>query len=382
MPINYLQIQPQMAQYIADAKRRQRELQDKLVTALQLLHSCAENQEDTVERIRNRLDRQSPRLRSGVPTEESADLGFESKRDNTHYQLAASDGSQIVPSAHDEISIGLINTSRVSYTLGSGQQPDVMIQSDFIRDATGRIEMGDLSEDLVSLKRDLQEMLILSEWHTAGSHPIIALGDGPLELFHQPQKDESIVKDFRGYRNSLRKIVRKGLILAGYTDKPRAKLITKMLSLSAEREADLTGLEDTALFNTLLKPGQRSAIFELFSASSEQYEGDIKLFFFYLQVGSMRHPWTVRIEIPEAVASALKKVNLLQQALLAQCNLMGSRPYPYILHRAHEEAVIGFNEKEQLIQRLAAALRQEGVIPPGKSFKQAAKDLKTRTRME
>jgi len=371
-----------MAQYIADAKRRQRELQDKLVTALELLHGCARNQEETVERIRNRLDRQSPRLRSGVPTEESTDLGFESKPDNTHYQLAASDGSQIVPSAHDEISIGLINTSRVSYTPGSGQQPDVMIQTDFIRDATGRIEMVDLSEDLVNLKRDLQEMLILSEWHAAGSHTIIALGDGPLELFHQPRKDESIAKDFEIYRNTLREIVRKGLILAGYTDKPRAKLVTKMLSLSAKREADLTGLDDTALFNALLQPGQRSAIFELFSPSSEQYEGDIKLFFFYLQVGSTLHPWTVRVEIPEAVVSAPKKVNLLQQALLAQCSLMGSRPYPYILHRAHEEAVIGFDEKEQLIQRLTAALRQEGVTPPGKSFKQAAKDLKTRTRME
>ena len=371
-----------MAQYIADAKRHQRELQNKLVAALELLHNCAKNQEEAVERIRNRLNGQSPRLRSGVPTKESADLGFESKPDNLNYQLTASDGSQIIPSPHDEISVGLINTSHVSYTPGSGQQPDVMIQSDFIRDANGRIEMGGLSEDLVNLKRDLQEMLILSEWHAAGSHPIIALGDGPLELFHQPQKDESITKNFEIYRNTLREIVYKGLILAGYTDKPRAKLVTKMLSLSAEHEADLTGLEDTTLFNALLQPGQRSAIFELFSPSSEQYEGDIKLFFFYLQVGYTRHPWTVRVETSEAVASVPKKVNLLHQALLAQCSLMGSRPYPYILHRAHEEAVISFDEKEQLIQRLAAALRQEGVILPGKSFKQAAKNLKTRTRMK
>lgn len=129
------------------------------------------------------------------------------------------------------------------------------------------------------------------------------------------------------------------------------------------------------LFNAILQPGQRSAIFELFSSDSDLYQGDIKLFFFYLQVGSQSKPWTVRVEIPTAVASQQERVNLLHTALLAQCRLMGNRPYPYILHRAHEEAIIGLDEKEKFIQQLALALRQNGVAISGKSYKQAAKDL-------
>ena len=47
--------------------------------------------------------------------------------------------------------------------------------------------------------------------------------------------------------------------------------------------ANLDEVEDLALFIELLKPGQRSAIFGIWSSSSQNYTGDLALHFFYLE---------------------------------------------------------------------------------------------------
>ena len=62
----------------------------------------------------------------------------------------------------------------------------------------------------------------------------------------------------------------------------------------------------------------------------------------------------MRVEIPEWVAKDESKLELLHTALIQQCQIMGARPYPYILHRAHEIAVVSFEEKEQIEQMLQA----------------------------
>jgi hypothetical protein len=58
---------------------------------------------------------------------------------------------------------------------------------------------------------------------------------------------------------------------------------------------------------------------------------------------------------------------------------MGSRPYPYLLHRAHEAAVVKHEEKEQIEQLLAMELRRNNEDVDEVSPKQSAKDLKGRT---
>ena len=143
----------------------------------------------------------------------------------------------------------------------------------------------------------------------------------------------------------------------------------------------LDGLDDLVLFREVLKPGQRSAIFELWSTSSQKYTGDLALHFFYLNVGSEKFPWIARVEIPAWVAADPAQVSLLQRALLEQCRLMGTRPYPYLLHRAHEEAVVHFDEKERLVARLAVELQRSGLGISTESNKLSAKELQSRTRM-
>jgi hypothetical protein len=110
------------------------------------------------------------------------------------------------------------------------------------------------------------------------------------------------------------------------------------------------------------------------------YTGDLALHFFYLNVGDTRHAWLVRVEIPKWVAEDEQKLALLHAALLEQCKIMGAKPYPYILHRAHEIAVVKFEEKAQVEQMLELELRQAGSEMDTESNKQSAKNLKGRSR--
>ena len=102
--------------------------------------------------------------------------------------------------------------------------------------------------------------------------------------------------------------------------------------------------------------------------------------FFYLNVGDDKHPWLVRVEIPKWVVDDEEKLNLLHAALLDQCHMMGAKPYPYLLHRAHEIAVVKFDEKRQVEQILELELRKSGGEVDEESNKQSAKNLPGRKR--
>jgi hypothetical protein len=142
----------------------------------------------------------------------------------------------------------------------------------------------------------------------------------------------------------------------------------------------LRGVSDRWLYgepgNPLLPPGYRSAVFVLQSGSEKKYKGGLALHFFYLNVGTEGHPWPVRVEVPKWVAEDPKKLDLLHGILLEQCRMMGSRPYPYLLHRAHETAVVRFEEKEQVGQLLALELRRINAEVDSQSNKGSAKALR------
>ena len=110
------------------------------------------------------------------------------------------------------------------------------------------------------------------------------------------------------------------------------------------------------------------------SPSGQSFTGELSLHFFYLNVGRPNHPYLSRVEIPRWVADSPRLLNLLHATLLSQSHLMGVRAYPYILHRAHEIAMVGFEEREQLENMIVAELRRQGVPVGERSYKQGAKD--------
>jgi hypothetical protein len=73
-------------------------------------------------------------------------------------------------------------------------------------------------------------------------------------------------------------------------------------------------------------------------------------------------------------------LDALHAVLVNQCRIMGNRPYPYSLHRAHEAALVTQEEKEQVTQMITLELRRRGIEVEGTSYKQSAKDLPGRTK--
>jgi NurA-like 5'-3' nuclease len=88
----------------------------------------------------------------------------------------------------------------------------------------------------------------------------------------------------------------------------------------------------------------------------------------------------VRVEIPRWVADDTDKLGMLHAVLVAQCRMLGARPYPYLLHRAHETAVVSHDERNQVEQMLLRELREQGAETDEGSYKQSAKDLPGKTR--
>jgi hypothetical protein len=383
MPINYLNLQPQIKDYCEQAKSIYESRARKIDKAIDLLHRCAD--EIASGGLHNVPALTSPHTKSRCarPNNERIDQSY-GLINKEQYVLLASDGSQISSNHHDALPISLINISGVFYQPNSGKAPEIQTFSEFIRNAENDIILKMIPEDQVNMVRDVAEAGMLANWHSESGLPIVAISDGPLELFHQPRSSADHQQLFREYLLTLQKIRRAGKILGGYIDKPRADLVIRMLEIiyKSESDFDLSNISDADIFSRILEPGNRSAIFQLNSPSSSNYTGPLALQFFYLNVGRKDKPWIVRVEINRWTADDKASVHLLHQALLDQCRLMGNQPYPYLLHRAHEEAVVHFDEKEKLISLLSFLLQESGVEIGIRSYKSSAKELQKRTRMK
>jgi hypothetical protein len=132
---------------------------------------------------------------------------------------------------------------------------------------------------------------------------------------------------------------------------------------------------DIELYGDVLQPGDRSAIFAVQSRSAKSYQDELRLHFFYLNVGRPGHPYLARVEIPAWVAESPSMLNNLHSVLVSQCNMIGAQGYPYILHRAHETAVVSLEDKEQVTQMIVHELVKHGVKVGGVSAKQYNKDI-------
>lgn len=387
MPIHYLQLQPQIKEYgrLGLLARRTREQQ--LSLALETLHKCSADPSNLQNRLRSLLAAGSRNLRFALPSREPLAAAFTLSTDAASLTLLAADGSQIEPNPHAAILFALVNIGIFTFSPASGSAPQEIIQTTLLDfNEVNNADHG-LNADLLSLKRDLMERqaLVKEAAHTRGL--VMTLTDGPLELYHEPQQDEKMKEPFNLYLNSLRELASQGVITAGYVDKPRADLVVRMLELAllkdnaqAGQERPLQGVSDADLFATLLVSQQRSALFGIHSSSSRFYRDELELYFFYLNVGRPDQPWIVRVEVPAWVAGDDEQLGQLQRVLLDQSLLMGSKPYPYALHRAHEIALVTFEEKRELEARLLREMQSAGLPLNLPSHKSSAKLLARRKR--
>ncbi|HZU86840.1 MAG TPA: DNA double-strand break repair nuclease NurA, partial [Anaerolineaceae bacterium] len=334
-------------------------------------------------------------LRCAIPLEQALNSTFDAPVVQKPIMVIAADGSQISPDRHAAVEYGVINLGAIHMWLDENRTPEEttvsrLLYHDALHDADGNL----LGEDYISLKRDLEERRMLAELARAEKTPVVALTDGPLELYGQPQQVARFHSLFEEYLQALAGMAGQRCAPAGYVDKPRADLVVRLLELTELTPEELSasssrglrrlqGVRDLDLFAARLQPGQRTAVFGLQSGSRKDYTGALALHFFYLNVGTERHPTLARVEIPAWVANNPFLLDQAHAVLVHQSRQIGARRYPYALHRAHEIAVVHFEEREQLETMIQMEMRARGLEAGERSNKQSNKDLPTsRTRYE
>ena len=393
MPINYQEIYSQIKEIGKGAKERRKKKEEAQASARDLL--TAYNNE--LDLLRSKVDsakQADSNIRCAYPLNESLASSYPPPVSVVQATLIAADGSQINPDRHAAIQFCVVNVGAIQMKLNSGETPDIFTDTELLYGDDLLPNGFPLSDGMVALKRDLAERTKLDKLSKGIQGSVVTFTDGPIELWGAKGEDagtyEEIVQKYLGV---LSRLQGRDVITAGYVDKPSADLVVRLLEIaSADNEQiqklkefhPLRSVSDRWLYgeqkNPLLPPGHRSAVFGIQSNSEKKYTGVLSLHFFYLNVGTEGHPWPVRVEIPKWVADDKAKLDLLHGVLVEQCRMMGSKPYPYLLHRAHETAVVKMEEKQQIEQMLAMELRNHDEEMDDISNKSSAKGLKGRTR--
>jgi hypothetical protein len=388
MALDFQQVYDKIKQIGAGARERRESLDKQHGRARELLSLYA-NRIDELQTKVERARQHDPNIRCALPLTRHFDASYPQPVSPSQATLIAADGSQINPDRHAPVLYSLINVGVIVMELGSGKPPEIFSFSDLKYGDELYTETGILNEDMIALDRDLAERKKLLDLAADYPSPLLALTDGPVELWGAKNGSEDTYRaSLEKHLSILSQLQAKGVTVAGYVDKPGADLVVRLLEIAAlpddqlkdvRKKHSLRGVTDRWLYGFLLG-GHRSAVFGLQSSSRAHYTGDLALHFFYLNVGDEKHPSLVRVELPKWVVNDTEKLDLLHAALLKQCRIMGARPYPYILHRAHEIAVVRFEEKKQVEAMLEMELRRTGGEVEEKSAKQSAKDLPGRKR--
>lgn len=393
MPIDYQQIYIRIKEIGAGARERRKTLDERRIKARELLSIY----DSELDLLRSKVDSAKladPNIRCALPINESLASSHPAPVPASDVTLIAADGSQINPDRHAAIQFCVVNVGAIQMKMNSGETPNIFTETELLYGDDLLPNGIPMSEGLVALKRDLSERTALDRLSKNIAGSVVTFTDGPVELWGAKGEDASsydaVVQKYLGVLSRLQE---RGVITAGYVDKPSADLVMRLLEIvSSDSEQikklrefhPLRGVSDRWLYgereSPLLPPGHRSAVFGIQSNSEKKYTGVLSLHFFYLNVGTEGHPWPVRVEIPKWVVDDKEKLDLLHGVLVEQCRMMGSKPYPYLLHRAHETAVVKNEEKQQIENMLAMELRRQDEEVDVISNKSSAKGLKGRTR--
>ncbi|MGB9586429.1 MAG: DNA double-strand break repair nuclease NurA, partial [Anaerolineales bacterium] len=252
-------------------------------------------------------------------------------------------------------------------------------------------ELDNFSDTFLALQRDLLERKMILDLGKLTPPLRVALVDGPLEIWLGNKIEMEDLEQYRtklkDYFDILGELFQEKVIFAGYIDRPESNYLVRMLELVLASQSGVEdirkfhpfqGITDVDILKDTLMPTQRSAIFELQSSMNLKYPDHSRIYFFYVNVGSQNQPWLGRIEIPAWVSQDIQLINLIHETVVKQCQIMGNAAYPYVLHRAHELAVVTQEEKEEITRWIMVEMQRGGLPAGAYSHKQALKNLSPR----
>lgn len=285
------------------------------------------------------------------------------------------DGSQVYPDPHAAVLYYLIQIGGLAFGYdGSRPRPysceALHFKDEELYDAQGYL----ISPERVGMERLVQEMAYLAEL-TAIEHrlapaaPLLALTDGPL-LWPYVERSRADFQAVDAYLDALTEIRQAGGLPVGYVARPGGRALVELLWASRLAPEDVPGrlqenplrqLTDAALMAHLLAPGERSAWFTRPSATNHRHAGrGHEVWFCYVNVGAARMPVIARVEAPGWGAMNEDVITTLHAVLLHQSQVLNG--YPYVLARAHEEALVTTADKAALDAEIQRQLFAQGIL--------------------
>jgi hypothetical protein len=388
MPINYQQVHTRIKEIGAGALEK-RETVEKLRSKVRELLAAYNSKLDVLRAKVESARQADSNIRCALPLNEDIASSHLLPDSVIQVTLIAADGSQIVPNRHEPLQYYAINVGAIAMQIGSGSKPETTT------DTTLRMldEFDDtyFSDSQIALQRDVAERKKLLEISEKYSGTRIALTEGQLELWGSvdPENAREFERSLQDYLDALKELEKKKIITAGYVDKPSANWVVKLLEIvftspdelkNVRKNRPFKGVTDLWIFEKILGRHERSAVFGLQSKSAEKYTDSLAIHFFYLNVGDEKNPKIARVDIPFWVANNKETLNNLHFALIEQSMIMGNEPFPYLLHRAHEIALITHREKEEIDRLLLMQIKNNGGEVGRISGKQSAKNLQGKTK--
>lgn len=380
MSLDLEQVASQIADMAESLQARKADRETKLKFALNIMGSLPEDSSNLKRKIE---ESKTTWLVAGV----TENVGIHRKPVPCPDDLTvvATDGSQIDVDRHYSAHCFLINIGIVQLDYGRNadaqltnrpllyfKDEDMVIASD-----DGRKQV--IEGPLLGLKRTVEEFRVMTEQAKLLPElsPALLLVDGSLILWGimgQAYPDfviqELLIDGFIAQLDDLKKInARKKLALASYISFPRSTDVVNTLRIAmcpfepvncdvncpatkGHKECDaVDGLLDRELFDELLAPGERSAIFSSRSSVVEKYYRDNEIHFFYVKIDSE----IARVEVPLWIAVNKELTDLVHTAVVEQCRK--GIGYPVALSEAHEQAVVMDIDRRQfwmLVERYYA----------------------------
>lgn len=314
----------------------------------------------------------------------------------------AADGSQIVSDRHDIALCYLLNIGLIALRYGTGERATLtsrpylaLPEDDLLDEFQG--EQAAIVPKRLAIRRLLAEVEGLIELFssTLGPQPSsLALFDGSLILWPLETEQEAFrMESILAFERLLEQARKSRVPIAGYISAPQSRDVVNALRVfqcphelsNCDRYCPhhskprpeyvappCTGTEtvrDADLFERLLEPGERSAIFGSRSQILNTYVPHHRIRFFYLHTGRE----VARIEIPAWVADDADLLALTHALCWDQARKGDG--YPVALAEAHEQAIVRGAEKAAFFQMM-----QRAFVATGQPVSTTQKALSKRAR--
>ena len=304
------------------------------------------------------------------------------------YTVGATDGSMIAPDRHSPARFYLLNIGQVRLAYGAepaaslSNEPDLRFEERdlYVPDEIHRIPVN---ETILGIKRACAELRAAADLlDPAGD--IVALQDGTLILWgadalHDAVRDWAVAE----YVDALRVFRDRGIPLASYISGPgsadvmnalrivvcdypergwpincsdcRMRILTEGHTPACDT---LPAVTDRYLFERVarLREGERSVLFDSASRILDQYDPDLRVQFFFLNVGTE----IARVEVPVWVGADPVLLDRIHAIVYDQARK--GRGYPVVLQEAHEMAVISMSDRRLVEEAIERQLAGQGIV--------------------